>query len=164
MDVGATSACLASVRLCAERPSIASGKGCAAGGGLGHRSPGAESVGDDSGGSVGAGGVGDVAEESVGVGLVSVGDGSEVGHGSVGEGAGVWLGSVGEGAVEGGGLSVGAQVSVTGEGVCVDVGSICATARPARGDPKAAEAASTARTQARSLTAVARRRAAVKRR
>jgi hypothetical protein len=186
MVVGATSACFASVRSCAERPSIASGKGCAAGGGLGHRSAGAESVGDDSGGSVGAGGVGEVAEESVGVGvgLVSVGDGSEVGHGSVGEGSavglgsvgegvgvgsvgeagegvGVGIGSVGEGSVEGGGLSVGAHVSVRGEGVCVDVGSTCATARPPRADPKAAEAASTARTQARSLTAVARRRAAV---
>jgi hypothetical protein len=119
----------------------------------------------------------------VGVGLVSVGDGSEVGHGSVGDGSavglgsvgegsavglgsvdggvGVGVGSVGEGSVEGGGLSVGAQASVRGEGVCVDVGSICATARPPRTDPKAAEAASTARTQARALTAVARRRAAV---
>ena len=127
------------------------------------------SVGDGSEvghGSVGEGsavGLGSVGE-GVGVWLGSVGDGAGVGLGSVGEGAGVGVGSVGEGAVEGGGLSVGAQVSVRGEGVCVDVGSICATARPPRGDPKAAEAASTARTQARSLTAVARRRAAVKRR
>jgi hypothetical protein len=199
IGVHASSACLASVLSCAERASIASGEGCAAGGGLGHRSPGAESVGDVSGGSVGVGGVGDVAEERVGVdvGLVSVGDGSEVGHGSVGEGSavgvgsvgegsavgvgsigegsavgvgsigegvGVGLGSVGEGSVEGGGLSVGAQVSVRSEGVCVDVGSICATARPPRADPKTAVAASTARTQARRLTAVARRLTAVARR
>jgi hypothetical protein len=168
---------LASIRWCAERSSIVSGKGCAAGGGLSHRSPGAESVGDDSGGSVGAGGVGDVGEESVGdgVGLVSVGDGSEVGHASVGEGSavglgwvgegsgvgsvgegsavglgsvgeGVGLGSVGEGSVEGGGLSVGVQATVRGDGFWVVVGSLSATARPPRADPKTAVAASIART------------------
>jgi hypothetical protein len=168
IDVGATSACLASVRCFTERPSIAFGKGCAPGGGLGHRSPGAESVGDGGGGTVGVGGVGDVAEESVGdgVGLVSVGDGSGVGHASVGEGSAVGLGSVGEGvgvgsagegvavgigsvgkgSVEGDGPSVGAQASVRGDGLWVGVGSLWATARPPSADPKAAVAASTART------------------
>jgi carbonic anhydrase/acetyltransferase-like protein (isoleucine patch superfamily) len=112
--------------------------------------------------------VGDVAEETVGdaVGLVSVGDGSEVGHGSVGEGSAVGLGSVGEGAgvgsvgegvavgigsvgkgsVEGGGLSVGVQATVRGDGFWVVVGSLWATARPPRADPKTAVAASIART------------------
>ena len=117
--------------------------------------------------------MGDVGEESVGdgVGLVSVGDGSEVGHGSVGEGSAVGLGSVGEGvgvgsvgegspvglgsvgegagigsagegSVEGGGLSVGVQTTVRGD----VVGSLWATARPPRADPKTAVAASIART------------------
>jgi hypothetical protein len=180
---------LASIRWCAERASIASGKGSVAGGGLSHRSPGgAESVGDDSGVSVGGGGVGDVVEESVGdgVGLVSVGDGSEVGHASVGEGSTVGLGSVGEGvgvgsvgegsavgfgsvgegvgvgsvggavavgigsvgegSVEVGGLSVGVQATVRGDGFWLVVGSLWATARPPRADPKTAVAASIART------------------
>lgn len=94
------------------------------------------------------GGVGDVGEESVGdgVGLVSVGDGSEVGHASVGEGSAVGLGSVGEGSVEGGGLSVGVQATVRGDGFWVVVGSLSATARPPRADPKTAVAASIART------------------
>jgi hypothetical protein len=148
IGVHASSACLASVLSCAERASIASGEGCAAGGGLGHRSPGAESVGDVRGGSVGVGGVGDVAEERVGVdvGLVSVGDGSEVGHGSVGEGSAVGLGSVGEGSVEGGGPSVGAQATGRSDRFWVGVGSPWATARPPRADPKTAVAASIART------------------
>ena len=128
--------------------------------------------------------MGDVAEESAGdgVGLVSVGDGSEVGHGSVGEGVGVGsvgegsavglgsvgegagvgsvgegsglgsvgegvgIGSVGEGVVEGGGLSVGVQATVRGDGFWVVVGSLWATARPPRADPKTAVAASIART------------------
>lgn len=92
--------------------------------------------------------MGDVAEERVGdgVGLVSVGDGSEVGHASVGEGSAVGLGSVGEGSVEGGGLSVGVQATVRGDGFWVVVGSLWATARPPRADPKTAVAASIART------------------
>ena len=101
--------------------------------------------------------MGDVGEESVGdgVGLVSVGDGSEVGHGSVGEGSavglgsvgeGVGVGSVGEGSVGGGGLSVGVQATVRGDGFWVVVGSLWATARPPRADPKTAVAASIART------------------
>jgi hypothetical protein len=132
--------------------------------------------------------VGDVGEESVGdgVGLVSVGDGSEVGHasvgegsavglgsvgegvgvgsvgegsavglgsvgagvgvGSVGEGVAVGIGSVGEGSVGGGGLSVGVQATVRGDGFWVVVGSLWATARPPRADPKTAVAASIART------------------
>lgn len=194
IDVGASSASLASVRPCAERTSIASGEGFA-GGGLSRCSPGAESVGDDGGGTVGEGGLGGVAVDSVGagVGFVSVGDGSEVGHGSVGEGVGVglgsvgvgvglgsvgegvgvgldWvgegvgvgLGSVGEGSVEGGGLSVGPQVSVGGGAVSVGVGSICAIARPPSADPNRT-GPSTARTQARRLRVVGRRRAAVTR-
>jgi hypothetical protein len=114
------------------------------------------SVGDGS--WVGHGSVGEgsaVGLGSVGVGVGSVGEGGGVRIGSVGVGVCVWIVSVGEGSVEGGGPSVGAQVSVRGEGACADVGSICATARPPRTDAKAAEAASTAR------TAVARRRAAV---
>jgi hypothetical protein len=121
-----------------------------------------------------------------GVGLVSVGDGSDVGHGSVGEGSGVGLGSgvgsgvglgvgvgvgsVGEGVGVGlgsvgegvgvGGPSVGAHVSAGDDGV---VGSTWATARPPSASPKAAVAASAARTQARRLPAVARRRAVVTR-
>jgi hypothetical protein len=121
--------------------------------------------------------VGDVGEESVGdgVGLVSVGDGSEVGHASVGEGSAVGLGSVGEGvgvgsvgagvgvgsvgagvavgigsvgegSVGGRGLSVGVQATVRGDGFWVVVGSLWATARPPRADPKTAVAASIART------------------
>ena len=112
--------------------------------------------------------MGDVGEESVGdgVGLVSVGDGSEVGHGSVGEGSAVGLGSVGEGvgvgsvgegsavglgsvgegSVGGGGLSVGVQATVRADGFWVVVGSLWATARPPRADPKTAVAASIART------------------
>ena len=123
--------------------------------------------------------MGDVGEESVGdgVGLVSVGDGSEVGHasvgegsavglgsvgegsavglgsvgegvglGSVGEGVAVGVGSVGEGSVGGGGLSVGVQATVRGDGFWVVVGSLWATARPPRADPKTAVAASIART------------------
>ena len=101
--------------------------------------------------------MGDVAEETVGdaVGIVSVGDGSEVGHGSVGEGVGVGsvgegvavgIGSVGEGSVGGGGLSVGVQATVRGDGFWVVVGSLWATARPPRADPKTAVAASIART------------------
>ena len=122
--------------------------------------------------------MGDVGEESVGdgVGLVSVGDGSEVGHasvgegsavglgsvgegsavglgsvgagvgvGSVGEGVAVGIGSVGEGSVGGGGLSVGVQATVR-DGFWVVVGSLWATARPPRADPKTAVAASIART------------------
>ena len=110
-----------------------------------------------------------------GVGLVSVGDGSVVGHASVGEGsavglgsvgegvgvgsvgegpavglgsvgAGVGVGSVGDGSVEGGGLSVGVQATVRGDGFWVVVGSLWATARPPRADPKTAVAASIART------------------
>jgi carbonic anhydrase/acetyltransferase-like protein (isoleucine patch superfamily) len=116
------------------------------------------------------GGVGDVAEESVGdgVGLVSVGDGSEVGQasvgegsavglgsvgegsavglGSVGEGSAVGLGSVGEGSVEGGGPSVGAQATGRSDRFWVGVGSPWATARPPRADPKTAVAATIART------------------
>ena len=92
--------------------------------------------------------MGDVAEESAGgaVGLASVGDGSEVGHGSVGEGSAVGLGSVVEGSVEGGGLSVGVQATVRGDGFWVVVGSLWATARPPRADPKTAVAASIAKT------------------
>jgi hypothetical protein len=130
--------------------------------------------------------VGDVAEETVGdaIGLVSVGDGSEVGHGSVGEGSAVGLGSVGggvgvgsvgegvavgigsvgEGSVEGGGLSVGVQATVRGDGFWVVVGSLWATAGPPRADPKTAVAASIARTQARSLTAGVRRAVVTRRR
>ena len=81
---------------------------------------------------------------------MSVGDGSvgaivsvDDGHGPVGEGVGVGL-AVGEGE----GLSIGAQVSVGGDVVAAGVGSICATARPPKDKPKAAVAASTARTQA----------------
>jgi hypothetical protein len=191
IDGDAVSACRARVSSCAERASISSGSGCAGGGGLSHCSPGTASVGDDSGGSVAVGvGPGCVSGESVGVGvaLVSVGDGSVGaivsvgdgsvgaivsvgdgsvgaivsvgdGHGPVGEGVGVGLGEVGEGE----GLAVGAQVSVGGDVVAVGVGSICATARPPKEKPKAAVAASTARTQARRLTAIARRRAAVTR-
>ena len=113
--------------------------------------------------------VGDGSEGAI----VSVGDGSvgaivsvDDGHGPVGEGVGVGLGEVGVGlgeVGEGEGLSVGAQVSVGGDVVAVGVGSICATARPPKEKPKAAVAASTARTQARRLTAIARRRAAVTR-
>ena len=104
-------------------------------------------------GSVGEGvGVGSVGE---GVGVGSVGEGSAVGLGSVGEGAGlgsvgegvaVGIGSVGEGSVEGGGLSVGVQATVRGDGFWVVVGSLWATARPPRADPKTAVAASIART------------------
>jgi hypothetical protein len=130
--------------------------------------------------------VGDVAEETVGdaIGLVSVGDGSEVGHGSVGEGSAVGLGSVGEGvgvgsvgegvavgigsvgegSVGGGGLSVGVQATVRGDGFWVVVGSLWATAGPPRADPKTAVAASIARTQARSLTAGVRRAVVTRRR
>jgi hypothetical protein len=186
IDVDACSACLATLRACAERASTSSGEGCAAGDGLSHGSPGAASVGDASDGSgVGLVSVGDgsgVGLVSVGdgsgVGLVSVGDGSEVGHASVGEGVGAGLGSagesvglgsigagigaglvsVGEGSAEGEGLTVGAQVSVRGD-------AVPATARPPSAEPKAAVAASiTARTQARRLTAVARGGAAVTRR
>jgi hypothetical protein len=184
IDVDACSACLATLRACAERASTSSGEGCAAGDGLSHGSPGAASVGDASDGSgVGLVSVGDGS----GVGLVSVGDGSEVGHASVGEGVGAGLGSagesiglgsvgesvgvgsigagigaglvsVGEGSAEGEGLTVGAQVSVRGD-------AVPATARPPSAEPKAAVVASiTARTQARRLTAVARGRAAVTRR
>jgi hypothetical protein len=118
--------------------------------------------------SVGEGSEGAIVSEGESVGaIVSVGDGAGGalvsvgdGHGSVGEGVGVGLGSVGEGE----GLSVGAQVCVGGEVVSVGVGSICATARPPNERPKAAVPASTARTQARRLTATPRRRAAVTRR
>ena len=109
------------------------------------------SVGDGSEvghGSVGEGsavGLGSVGE-GVGVWFGSVGDGAGVGVGSVGEGAEVGVGSVGEGAVEGGGLSVGAQATVRGDGFWVVVGSLWATARPPRADPKTAVAASIART------------------
>ena len=105
------------------------------------------SVGEGSG--VGLGSVG----EAVGAG--SVGGGSAVALGAVGEGAGVGavgegvavgIGSVGEGAVEGGGLSVGVQATVRGDGFWVVVGSLWATARPPRADPKTAVAASIART------------------
>ena len=79
--------------------------------------------------------MGDVGEESVGdgVGLVSVGDGSEVGHASVGEGSAVGLGSVGEGVGVG---SVGEgsrrgrlgrrglRAGSVGEGVAVGIGSV----------------------------------------
>ena len=186
IDVVACSACFASARSCAERVAIGPGCGCAVGG-LGHRSPGAECVGVECGGSVGAGDAVDVAGASLGagVGLVSVGDGLGVGHGSVGEGSGVGLGSVGEGSGVGlgvgvgsvgegsgvglgsvgdgvgvGGLSVGAHVSARDDEV---VGSIWATARPPSASPKAAVAASAAMTQARRLTALARRPAAVTR-
>jgi hypothetical protein len=111
-------------------------------------------VGEGSG--VGLGSVG----EGVGVGVVvDVGVGVGVGVGSVGEGSGVGLGSVGEG-VGVGGLWVGAHVSAGDDEV---VGSIWATARPPSASPKAAVAASAARTQARRLAALARRLAAVKR-
>jgi hypothetical protein len=96
--------------------------------------------------SVGEGsavGLGSVGE---GVGVGSVGKGSAVGLGSVGEGVAVGIGSVGEGSVEGGGLSVGVQATVRGDGFWVVVGSLCATARPPRADPKTAVAASIART------------------
>jgi hypothetical protein len=134
------------------------------------------SVGDGSEvghGSVGEGsavGLGSVGE---GVGVGSVGEGSAVGLGSVGGGAGVGsvgegvtvgIGSVGEGSVEGGGLSVGVQATVRGDGFWVVVGSLWATAGPPRADPKTAVAASIARTQARSLTAVVRRAVVTRRR
>ena len=96
--------------------------------------------------SVGEGsavGLGSVGE---GVGVGSVGEGSAVGLGSVGEGVAVGIGSVGEGSVEGGGLSVGVQATVRGDGFWVVVGSLWATARPPRADPKTAVAASIART------------------
>jgi hypothetical protein len=112
-------------------------------------------------GSVGEGsavGLGSVGEGSA-VGLGSAGDGSAVGLGSAGEGSGVGLVSVGEGAAEGEGLSVGTQVSARD-----DVGSVCAIARPPSAEPRAAVVASTARTHARRLTAVAGVRAAVTRR
>jgi hypothetical protein len=95
--------------------------------------------------------------EGVGV-EVGEGEGVGVGPGEVGEGEGV---GVGPGEVgEGEGLSVGAQVSVGGDVVSVGVGSLCATALPPKEKPKAAVAASTARTQARRLAAIAGRRAA----
>jgi hypothetical protein len=194
IDVVACSTCFASARSCAERVAIGPGCGCAVGG-LGHRSPGAECVGVECGGSVGAGDAVDVAGASLGagVGLVSVGDGLGVGHGSVGEGSDVGLGSVGEGSGVGLGVGVGVGVGSVGEGSGVGlgsvgegvgvgvgvgglsvgahvsarddevVGSIWATARPPSASPKAAVAASAARTQARRLTALARRPAAVTR-
>jgi hypothetical protein len=212
IDVVACSDCLASARSCAERVSIGPGWG-RAGGGLGHRSPGAESVGVESGGSVGAGDALDVAGASLGAGvwLASVADGPGVGHGSVGEGSGVGLGSVGDGSGVGLGVGVGVGVGSVGEGPGVGVGSVgegsglglgsvgegsglglgsvgegvgvgglsvgahvsarddevvgsvWATARPPSTSPKADVAASAARTQARRLTAPARRRAAVNR-
>jgi hypothetical protein len=203
IDVVACSTCFASARSCAERVAIGPGCGCAVGG-LGHRSPGAECVGVECGGSVGVGVAVDVAGASLGagVGLVSVGDGLGVGHGWVGEGSGVGLGSVGEGSGVGLGVGVGVGVGSVGEGSGVGLGSVgegsglglgsggvgvgvgvgglsvgahvsarddevvgsaWATARPPSASPKAAVAASAARTQARRLTAPARRRAAVNR-
>jgi hypothetical protein len=112
IDVDACSACLATLRACAERASTSSGEGCAAGDGLSHGSPGAASVGDASDGSaVGLVSVGDGS----GVGLVSVGDGSGVGLVSVGDGSGVGLVSVGDGSEVG-------HASV-GEGVGAGLGS-----------------------------------------
>ena len=113
-------------------------------------------------GSVGEGvGVGSIGEGSP-VGLGSPGEG--VGLGSPGEGVAVGIGSVGEGSVEGGGLSVGVQTTVRGDVFWLVVGSLWATARPPRADPKTAVAASIARTQARSLTAVVRRAIVTRRR
>ena len=113
------------------------------------------SVGDGSEvghGSVGEGsavGLGSVGE-GVGVGSVGAGSavwlGAGVGVGSVGESVAVGIGSVGEGSVGGGGLSVGVQATVRGDGFWVVVGSLWATARPPRADPKTAVAASIART------------------
>jgi hypothetical protein len=172
IDVDACSACLATLRACAERASTSSGEGCAAGDGLSHGSPGAASVGDASDGSgVGLVSVGDgsgVGLVSVGdgsgVGLVSVGDGSEVGHASVGEGVGaglgsadesVGLGSVGEsvglgsiGAGIGAGLVSVGEGSAEGEGLTVGAqvsvrgDAVPATARPPSAEPKAAVVAS----------------------
>jgi len=96
--------------------------------------------------SVGEGSAVALGSVGEGVGIGSVGEGSAVGLGSVGEGVAVGIGSVGEGSVEGGGLSVGAQATVRSDGFCVVVGSLWATARPPRADPKTAVAASIART------------------
>jgi hypothetical protein len=127
---------------------------------VGHGSVG-EGVGVGSVGEGSAVGLGSVGE---GAGVGSVGEGVAVGIGSVGEGVAVGIGSVGEGSVEGGGLSVGGQATVRGDGFWVVVGSLWATARPPRAEPKTAVAASIARTQARSLTAGVRRAVVTRRR